>query len=256
MAKQKKNTGLVIILTFLGLAAIVVASFNIYDWWLERKAAAARYKEFGIPIPSGYSIHGIDVSRYQQVINWEEVKKMEVSGVKIGFVFIKATEGEADVDERFSKNWKKTKEMGIPRGAYHFFLAGKDALTQALNFLDIVQLQKGDMPPVLDVEDRNSVSPETLRSKIKIFLNKVERETGVKPIIYSNVDFYEKYLSGYFDDYPFWAAHYLQPGKPRINRLWNFWQHNEAGRVNGILSKVDFNIFNGDTTDFKNLLVK
>ncbi|MBI2731191.1 MAG: glycoside hydrolase family 25 protein [Sphingobacteriales bacterium] len=256
MPKKKKNRGWIIAIVFIGLALATVTAFNIYDWWLERKASMARYKEFGISVPAGYAIHGIDVSRYQQVIDWEEVKKMEVAGVKIGFVFIKATEGETDEDILFRKNWKRTKEINIPRGAYHYFLPQKDALVQALNFLDIVSLKKGDLPPVLDVEDRYGVTPEVLRAKIMTWLIKVEKETGIRPMIYSNVDFYEKYLSGYFDEYPFWAAHYFHPGKPRVSRNWHFWQHSEGGRVNGIIPKVDFNVFNGDTTDFNNLLVK
>lgn len=254
--KKKKNSVWIVALLFLSAAIITAVSFNIYDWWLERKAAMARYKEFGIPIPVGYSIHGIDVSKYQQVINWDAVKKMDVGGVKICFAFIKASEGETDEDCNFKRNWKKTKEQNIARGAYHYFYPTKDPAIQAYNYLDLVKLQKGDLPPVLDVEEHNGVTVDVLRKRIKNWLDKVEFSTGVKPIIYSNVDFYEKYLAGYFDEYPFWAAHYLQPGKPRISRSWHFWQHNESGRVNGILSRVDFNVFNGDSATFSGLLLK
>ena len=83
----------------------------------------------------------------------------------------------------------------------------------------------------------------------------MEYNYHVKPIIYTYLDFYERYLKGYFDNYPLWVAHYLQPHKPRIKRDWAFWQHSESGRVNGILSKVDFNVFNGDSTEFRALLV-
>jgi lysozyme len=51
------------------------------------------------------------------------------------------------------------------------------------------------------------------------------------------------------------VAHYLQPHQPRIKRQWTFWQHSEKGRVNGIISRVDFNVFNGDSTEFRLLLV-
>ena len=256
MAKKNKSTGWLVLIIFGGLALLTVIGFNIYDWWLERKASMAHYKEFGIPIPSGYSIHGIDVSRYQQVIDWAQVRKMNIEGVKINFAFMKASEGETDGDFYFRRNWKKSKEQGIIRGAYHFFHPQRDAAVQALNYLDVVSLQKGDLPPVLDVEQLYGAGTDLLRKQMKIWLQKVEASTGVTPIIYSNVDFYEKYLAGYFDEYPFWAAHYLQPGKPRIGRNWVFWQHNEGGRVNGILSKVDFNVFNGDSAEFTRLLVK
>ena len=78
----------------------------------------------------------------------------------------------------------------------------------------------------------------------------------VKPIIYTNVDFYENFLSDSFDNYPLWIAHYLVQDKPRIKRNWMFWQHNERGHVNGIDAFVDFNVFNGDSTAFSQLLLK
>ncbi|MDP9230229.1 MAG: glycoside hydrolase family 25 protein, partial [Bacteroidota bacterium] len=79
---------------------------------------------------------------------------------------------------------------------------------------------------------------------------------GVRPIIYTNIEFYKQKLGSDFDSYPLWIAHYFQNYQPRIKREWLFWQHNEAGRVNGILSKVDFNVFNGDSADFKKLLIE
>src|SRR5690606_5446683 len=84
------------------------------------------YPGFEIKIPGGYTIHGIDVSRYQQNINWQQVKKMEVKGVKIGFAFIKATEGRFHVDSKFRNNWENARKNNIPTGAYHFFIPGKN----------------------------------------------------------------------------------------------------------------------------------
>ena len=76
-------------------------------------------------------IHGIDVSRYQRTINWKDVKDMQDGNVKIGFVFIKATEGIGNVDDQFRRNWLKAEEQNICKGAYHFFIAGKSGKKQA-----------------------------------------------------------------------------------------------------------------------------
>jgi lysozyme len=141
------------------------------------------------------------------------------------------------------------------RGAYHFFLAPKSGRAQARNFISVVELEKGDLPPVLDVEQTYGTSAEQLRKNVKEYLETVEQYYGVTPIIYTNVDFYKFYLKDEFDDYPLWVAHYLQKEKPRIYRNWHFWQYSELGRVNGIFSKVDFNVFNGDSTEFKKLLI-
>ncbi len=226
------------------------------NWWLERQAGLIRYREFGIPIPVNYSLHGIDVSRYQQIINWEAVKAMNVQETKIHFAFIKATEGNDNVDFYFKRNWRKAKEAEMIRGAYHFFIASKDGTMQARNFINKVKLQSGDLPPVLDVEQTNGVSKAVLQQRVKAFLYAAELAYGVKPVIYTNADFYKAYLSEEFDDYPLWVAHYLRPVEPRISRDWHFWQHSERGRVNGISGKVDFNVFNGDSTDFAKLLLK
>ena len=234
-------------LAFLGLIG--------YLWWESRQLRFVKYPEFGIPIPTGYEIHGIDVSKYQQTIVWEAVRDMQVQNIRLGFAFIKATEGNGNVDAFFKRNWRKARSAGIVRGAYHFFIATKDGRKQAENFIDRVDLETGDLPPVLDVEQTYSVPVTQLRKEIKTWLDLVEFHYGLKPIIYTNVDFYEKYLKGFFDDYPLWVAHYLQPDAPRISREWDFWQHSEQGRVNGILSRVDFNVFHGDSIEFRSLLV-
>ncbi len=213
------------------------------------------YPGFEIQIPNGYDIHGIDVSRYQQTINWKEVKNMEVKGVKIHFAFIKATEGKGNIDPQFRRNWLNADLQDITKGAYHFFIPGRDAKRQAQNFIEIVSLKSGDMPPVLDVEKSRGVSVEEMRKEVKTWLDVVENHYGIKPVIYTNISFYQKYFSEGFEEYPLWIAHYLQPDKPRINNKWIFWQHSESGRVNGIKAAVDFNVFYGDSTDFSNLLI-
>ena len=58
-----------------------------------------------------------------------------------------------------------------------------------------------------------------------------------------------------FDGYPLWIAHYLQKERPSIYREWAFWQHSEAGRVNGIVTRVDFDVFSGDSAEFRKLLL-
>lgn len=237
------------------MAALVFIGYLGWLWQQSRKMQFVHYREFGIPVPADYSIHGIDVSRYQQRISWELVKDMQVNEIKLGFAFIKATEGNGNVDPYFKRNWKKAKEAGVIRGAYHFFIASKDGFTQAKNFLKKVSLESGDLPPVLDVEQSNGASAAVIRQEVKEYLDMMEMSYRVKPIIYTNIDFYNRYLKNYFDDYPLWVAHYLQPNKPRIKREWTFWQHSEAGRVNGILARVDFNVFNGDSTAFRSLLV-
>ena len=238
------------------IAFIAFAGWISYQWLMYRKAKFTKYPEFGIAIPDEYSIHGIDVSRYQQIIAWEEVKAMRVNNIQMGFAFIKATEGIGNTDPQFSRNWKKAKSNNIIRGAYHFFIASKDGKLQAENFIKKVKLEAGDLPPVLDVEQRNGTSTAQLRKEVKKWLETVEYYYKAKPIIYTNIDFYKQCLGNEFDRYPLWVAHYYEEQNPRIKRDWVFWQHNDQGNVNGIISKVDFNVFSGDSLAFKGILVR
>lgn len=215
------------------------------------------YKSYNIRIPSGFTMHGIDVSYAQGKIDWKKVRSMQEDSVRIGFAFVKASEGLTLVDPYFKRNWREAPKVGIPCGAYHFLRPKKNGLWQARFFLQNVNIEKGDLPPVADIERLDGTSPEKMRKELKAFLEHIEKKTGVTPIIYTNLTFYQDYLSGYFDDYPLWIAHYYQPKlKIRGNINWRFWQHSDIARVNGINHAVDFNVFKGDSLAFDGLLVK
>jgi lysozyme len=256
MPSRKKKRLLRFTLFIVLTAMVALAAYIGYQWWLYGRARFVRYPEFGISIPEEYSIHGIDVSKYQQLIAWDQVRAMQVKKVKLGFAFIKATEGIGNVDPQFKRNWKRSKDAGMIRGAYHFFLATKDGRMQAENFIKAVNLNTGDLPPVLDIEQTYGVTKEILKSEVREWLNIVETNYNIKPIIYTNIDFYKQNLGEEFDAYPLWVAHYYQPRQPRIKRDWVFWQHNDNGRVNGVLSAVDFDVFSGDSAEFSQLLIK
>ena len=254
MAKKRISLTRLILIPLLILLVSTAAIYYFTEYL--RRPHFVHYPAFGIDIPDHFPIHGIDVSHHQDAIDWDGVKAMQVRNIKVGFTFIKATEGLGRVDNTFRRNWFEVKEAGLPRGAYHFFNAGKSGKAQAENFIETVELEKGDLPPVLDIEQTNGASPEDLKQRAKDFLVMMEAYYKVKPIIYTNVDFYENFLSDSFDNYPLWIAHYLVQDKPRIKRNWMFWQHNERGHVNGIGVFVDFNVFNGDSLAFKKLLLK
>jgi lysozyme len=120
----KKNKGWLIVLMIV-VVLLVYTIFTYIQQTRENAAEFVRYPAFGIDIPQGYHIHGIDVSWYQGYISWPAVKNMTVRDVQIGFAFIKATEGLNKVDKHFKRNWMKAGEAGIARGAYHFFISTK-----------------------------------------------------------------------------------------------------------------------------------
>ncbi|RDC55690.1 glycoside hydrolase family 25 protein [Pedobacter chinensis] len=213
------------------------------------------YESFNIKIPKAYTVHGIDVSYYQGKINWQKVKEMKEDEVNIRFAFIKATEGILQVDPYFQRNWREAPKAGIICGAYHFFRPKKEGKTQAKFFLQVVNIEKGDLPPVVDIESLDGVSPLKMRAELADFLNFVEMKTKVRPIIYTGLKFYEDYLADHFDEYPLWIAHYHQPKLRMDKSRWKFWQHSDKAKISGIGHVVDFNAFNGDSTALAGMLV-
>ncbi len=214
-------------------------------------------EKFGIRIPRRYEVHGIDVSAYQQKINWQKVNAMEYNGIHISFAFIKATEGVTLVDPYFQRNWRESKNAGVIRGAYHYFKPKKPGIWQARFFLQTMSMSSGDLPLVVDIEESAGLSEEELTPNLQDFLNEVELKTRYKPIIYTGYQFYKDHLQGKFDDYPLWIAHYYRPKLKLSEKThWDFWQHADNAHVDGIKGKVDMNVFNGEQEDLSKMLIQ
>ena len=206
--------------------------------------------------PDGYAIHGIDISHYQGEINWDKLSDATIDGFPLKFVIVKSTEGSSGVDENFNDNLYQAREYGFIRGAYHFWSNKSSARAQANFFLKQVHLEEGDLPPVLDVEHKpKNRSIEDFQRDVLTWLHIVEDKYHVKPIIYTYYKFKEQYLSApVFDDYPYWIAHYYVE-KVEYKGKWKFWQHTDAGRLDGIRGYVDLNIFNGSLYELKRLTI-
>jgi len=205
--------------------------------------------------PDGYDIRGIDISHYQDPIDWSRLRNADINGRPLRFVFIKATEGTDLIDENFNENFYQARQNDIIRGAYHFFSPLSDARKQARFFLKQVHLEPGDLPPVLDVEKAEPLSPQQLRKAVLQWLQTVEEHYHVKPIIYTGYHFKLQYLSDpVFDNYPYWIAHYYVP-QLAYKGAWSFWQYTDMGNVQGIPGHVDCNTFNGSLADLQTLTI-
>jgi lysozyme len=203
--------------------------------------------------PEGYEVRGIDISHYQGRINWEKLRNASIGDAPVSFVFIKATEGEKLLDDNFNRNFANAKRNDLLRGVYHFFVPGINPRKQADYYLSIAQLEPGDLPPVLDIEKKGDLTPDQLRRDVKIWLDIVEKEYGVKPILYTGYKFKVDYLNtSEFNVYPYWIAHYYVE-ELQYKGKWTFWQHTDCGKVSGIKGFVDCNIFNGSLEELMQL---
>lgn len=196
----------------------------------------------------GYDVHGIDLSHYQSRINWDAIAAQDIT-----FAFVKATEGRQHQDTKYCENWEEMKRVGIKRGAYHFFRPSVPAKEQVDNFIKVVDMQYGDLPPVLDIEVEDNVSREAIIAGLKEWLYLIELKYSIKPIIYTHYKFYNKYIAGEFDKYPIWIAKYGGDA-PRLGSVkWAFWQYGNRGRLNGIEGHVDFNVFRGSLEELNKM---
>lgn len=190
-------------------------------------------------------VFGIDVSHYQGRINWDSVQKGNLD-FPLHFVFVRATAGKNGKDSAFKNNWREAKEHGFIRGAYHYYRPDENSIEQADYFIKTVKLAKGDLPPVLDIEQiPQGQSMERLKLGLTRWLERVEQHYGVRPIIYSGESYYSDFLKEEFADYDMWIANYnffVDEIKPE----WLFWQFTDKGTIAGIEGDVDVNIFNGD----------
>ena len=183
------------------------------------------------------SIYGIDVSHHQGSINWD----MVATDVNAGYVYIKGTESTSHVDDEYQRNIREARRMGIPVGTYHFFNPKASGLIQFENFSSNFDFDMQDLIPVVDVEHRGRVSYGHFHSQLKIFLDQIEKVYGVRPIIYTGVNFYNKYLSGMYKKYKFFIARYNTDEQPELcdDVPIVLWQFTPQGYVNGIKGHVD-----------------
>lgn len=236
--------------------AFWVGSFLVagFCWWLWRLFLSTP-DDSVVVYPDGYTVYGIDVSRYQTDINWELVRNQgKINGYPVSFAFVKATEGGDLVDPKFAYNFQQAAKYGIRRGAYHYFQPQTSAKAQAEFFIKHVELREGDLPPVLDVEKKPAdMTAEAFKWGILEWLSLVEKHYGVKPILYTYYSFKMQYLNDViFDSYPYWIAHY-GVNEVAYKGSWTFWQFTEKGEVSGIKGPVDLNVFHGSLDELKEM---
>lgn len=213
------------------------------------------FKAYGVCMPSGFHVHGIDVSHYQGNIDWKMLTQTRQGKFPIHFVFMKASEGGDYGDKAFSSNFDSAKTHGFIRGAYHFYNPKTDPVRQADFFINSVKLDSGDLPPVLDIEKRGK-DENQLRRDLKLWLDKIEQHYKVKPILYTSYKFKTRYLNdSVFNSYPYWIAHYYVDSV-EYRGEWKFWQHTDVGTLPGIREKVDLNIFNGSLEELQLMTIK
>lgn len=186
--------------------------------------------------------HGIDVSNHQGHINWNKVAKDE----NVQFVYIKATEGATYVSPTFEQNIKEARKAGMKVGCYHFLRATSYIYDQFLNFTEYCRKDEQDLAPLIDIEVKGRWRADQVADSVKLFADLLEQHYGVRPIIYTGTNFYNKYLSEQFNDgYELFIAKYSET-EPELadGTKYTLWQFTDCGTINGIHTDVDQSRFN------------
>jgi lysozyme len=192
-------------------------------------------------IPFGFSSFGIDISHHQGEIDWNELIKDQGYDTIIHFVYCKTSEGTDHLDTKWYHNRKFLRKLNIPNGAYHFFRT-TDPIKQADFFLTHWKHRPNDLPPMLDVEYECAHHPQLI-ADMRLWLKRVEKKTGLRPIIYTSLHLYETKFQNDLNDYKFWIASYSRrPAQLDTDQRIIHWQYSCEGHLPGIDHRIDMNV--------------
>ena len=196
---------------------------------------------------------GIDVSVWQEDINWEMVA---ASGVKFAMIRLAyrswSRKGELHIDPRGEENLKGALAAGLKVGVYIYSQARnpQEAVEEAqylLNLLDGIHLE---MPVVYDweVPDISSartqnVKAKTIHASALAFCAEI-KAAGYQPMVYFNqwqgshkYNLEELRAAGI----ELWLAMYTRGMNYKYKV--QMWQYSDNGRVPGIDGRVDMNLY-------------
>lgn len=220
--------GVLVGAAFWGYNAVINREININKWFT-----------------SGQTL-GVDVSSYQENVDFAKLREQGVE-----FAYIKATEGTSHIDSSFAEKWQAAVDAGVLTGAYHFFSYGESGAAQAENFIKTMGELDGRLIPAVDMELSTyevAHPPEVadVVRGLKAFLAVVEEKYGVKPLIYAQKDYYDKYLAADFADYPRWVRNVFYPILIDVGDDWAVWQYHDKGELQGYSGEkyIDMNVVN------------
>ena len=189
------------------------------------------------------ALKGIDVSQWQGNIDWQKVK-----GAGVQFAMLRAGYGRNNLDTKFHRNAQGAAAAGIPVGLYWFSYAlnVEIAREEAQYAVELAKKYKITWPIAYDLEYdtvsyavKNGVTiTKSLATQMAIAFCEEIKRLGYIPMVYTNLD----YLNRYFDrsklPYDLWYAQYASTASVADKEIW---QYSSKGSVPGIAGNVDMN---------------
>ena len=188
-------------------------------------------------------IHGIDLSHYQGNVFWESIG----DNTKMAYVYLKATEGGDNRDDKYVRNIELAHQYGLKVGSYHFYRPKIEQQKQLENFMTQCLPGDQDLIPMIDIETTSGLRTDEFCDSLFKFIDLVEKAYKQKPLLYTFTNFYNRYLIGKINDYKLMIAQYTQREPVlRDGRDFEMWQYTGKGQINGINGYVDKSRFMGN----------
>ena len=220
---------------------------NYVTGWQTIRGIQYYFKDNGV---RGGSI-GIDISTWQDSINWAKVKAAGVEYAFIRLGFRGYGSGALVLDNMYYNHMNGAIAAGIKVGVYFFTqaISEKEAVEEASMCLQYVAGYKISYPIAIDIEDAGSSSARTnsmtneQRTKVCVAFCETIKNAGYIPSVYANKYYFESKLNtSQLNQYVIWLAHYTSASSSSYSGRYDIWQHTSVGKVDGVSGNVDMNI--------------
>ncbi|MCR5459655.1 MAG: glycoside hydrolase family 25 [Acetatifactor sp.] len=202
---------------------------------------------------------GIDVSKWQGIIDYEKVRESGIEFVMVRVGYRTAKDGKITADENAAYNLQKAGEAGLFLGAYFYSSAitEEEAKEEADFVADFVACYSITYPIAydcegyMDADSRNFLMPAEERTQIAIaFLDEI-RARGYDPMFYASkgemegADAWD--VSRMEEHGKVWVAQYPEKPYPQTKKssyggTHAMWQYSDNGHVEGMKTGADVNL--------------
>lgn len=189
---------------------------------------------------------GIDVSQWQGVIDWEQVK---ASGIDFAIIRCGYGKNYSEQDDPYwQRNVSECERLGIPYGVYIYSYATDiaSAKSEAEHVLRLIEGHNLSYPVYFDMEDNSTLNSD-LAAIAETFCKTVSN-AGYPVGVYANLYWWNTYLTdARFSQWYRWVAQYNSSCDYAGN--YSIWQYSSKGSVPGISGNVDMNYLIGYPRD-------
>lgn len=206
----------------------------------------------------GYAIvNGIDVSKYQGSIDWNQVKQAGIDFAFIRVAYRGASTGSLFTDPNYAANIQSAAAAGVKVGVYVYSQAVSpdEGVEEANYVLSLIRGYNVTMPVIMDYEyssggggrlQNANLSKDTATATVNAFSAQVAA-SGYTPMVYANKNMLENALNTGSIPYLIWLANYTTSTSYAGD--YRAWQYSSKGSVAGISGNVDMDFWYGDMSN-------